>query len=159
MDKAHWSAVEEVIELFHEEHFYQAMRQLHSILKVDPHNPYAYYFLGIAFYEVGELEASRDAYMACLRVSPTHLGARVALCHVLRSLGEWRSAIREGMEAFAQAPGDSDVLYALGLAYFGHGDGAAAQKYLRAFLETYPELEVKLEVEVILKAMEESQVE
>ena len=104
-DAAHWAAVEEATELLHEERFREAMVELGGVLKKDPKNPYAFYFLGIAFFEVGEIEPARDAYAACVKLSPGHLGARVALCHVLRIGGDIRGAIREGMEALARAPG------------------------------------------------------
>ena len=61
---AHWAAVEEATELLHEERFREAMVELRRVLREDAKNPYAFYFLGVAFFEVGELEAARDAYAA-----------------------------------------------------------------------------------------------
>ncbi len=153
-DKAYWDAVEEATELLHEERFHEALTSLRDVIRKAPANPYAYYFLGIALYEVGELEASRDAYRACLRLSPEHLGARVALSHVLRQLGDAKEAIKEGTRALTQAPGDGDALHAVGLAYLERGDVTAAKKYLEAFLDTHPELEVTMEVRAILANLE-----
>lgn len=149
-DAVHWSAVEEATELLHEERYREAMVELRRVLQEDPKNPYAYYYLGVAFYEVGELEASRDAYAASLKLAPKHLGARVALSHVLRQTGDVRGAIREGMAALSQAPGDGEALYALGMAHHARGDDAAARRYLEAFLQTNPELEVALETRGLL---------
>jgi tetratricopeptide (TPR) repeat protein len=122
------------------------------VLKADPTNPYAFFFLGQAFYEVGEMEPARDAYLAAIKLAPQHLGARIALTHVLRKLGDTREAIKHGMAAIEQAPTDADALYAVGMAYFARGDGPAARRYLEAFLRAKPELEVRLEVEALLKA-------
>src|SRR5436309_1204606 len=83
---AKWDAVVEATELLHEERFHEALVELRSVLRSDPQNHYAFYFLGVALYESGELEAARDAYRACLRLAPQHLGARVGLTHVLRAL-------------------------------------------------------------------------
>jgi Flp pilus assembly protein TadD len=149
-NRAHWSAVEEAVELLHEERYSDAMVELRRALLVDPKNPYAYYFLGIAFFESGEVEAARDAYGACLKLAPEHLGARTALCHVLRMLGDVPGALRQGMAALSQAPGDPDALRAVGLAYHARGDDAATQKYLEAFLATGPEVEVALETRAVL---------
>lgn len=149
-DREHWMAVEEATELLHEERYREAMAELREVLKKDAKNPYAYYFLGIAFFEVGELEPARDAYAACLKLAPAHLGARVALCHVLRMTGDLRGSVREGMAALSQAPGDGDALYAVGLAYHARGDEAAARKYLEAFLATNPEFEVVAETRALL---------
>jgi Flp pilus assembly protein TadD len=155
-DAARWEAVEGATELLHEERFREALRELGRVIRLDPHNPYAYYFLGIGLFEVGEIDAAKDAYAACVKVAPGHMGARVALCHVLRILGDVRGAIREGMAALSRVPGDPDALHAVGLAYHARGDGVAARKYLEAFLETQPEVEVALETEAILASLGDS---
>lgn len=153
-DAAQWAAVEEATELLHEERFKEALEELRGILKEDPENHYAFYFLGQAFYEVGELQPARDAYQAALRLAPTHLGARIALTHVLRKLGETRGAIAEGIIALEQAPTDGDALYALGLAYLARGDNVSARRHLEAFLRAKPELETRMEVEGLLMSMD-----
>ena len=153
-DAAHWAAVEEATELLHEERYKEALEALRDVLRDDPENPYAFFFLGQALYEVGELQPARDAYRAVLRLAPEHLGARVSLTHVLRKLGETRDAVSEGLVALEQAPTDGDVLYALGLAYLARGDNVAARRHLEAFLRANPELETRIEVEGLLAAME-----
>ncbi len=150
----HWDAVEEATELLHAERFHEALVELRSVIRQSPANPYAYYFLGVALFETGELEAARDAYRACLRLAPEHLGARVAIAHVLRGLGDHEGAIKAGTQALAQAPGDADALHALGLAHLARGDRSAAQRYLRAFLEASPEFEAQVEVKAILSSLE-----
>jgi tetratricopeptide (TPR) repeat protein len=155
-DAAQWAAVEEATELLHEERYKEALEVLRDVIRADPKNAYAFFFLGQALYEVGELESSRDAYRACLTLAPQHLGARVALTHVLRKLGAARDAVNEGLVAYEQAPTDGDVLYALGLAYLARGDNVAARRYLEAFLRAKPELETRLEVEGLLQTMDGS---
>jgi tetratricopeptide (TPR) repeat protein len=151
-DAAHWDAVEEVVELLHEERFRDAILELRRVLGATP-NPYAYYFLGIAFFEIGELEPARDAYLACLKVAPGHIGARVALSHVLRATGNVRGAIREGLAALERAPGSQDALHAVGLAYHAYGDEDAARRYLEAFLASGPEPEAAEEVREMLAVL------
>jgi len=157
-DSAHWSAVEEIAELLQEERFREATVELRRVLQADPANPYAFYFLGVAFFEIGELEAARDAYGACLRLAPRHLGARVALSHVVRILGDIRGSVREGMTALSQSPGDPDALHALGLAHHAYGDDVAAKKYLEAFLASGPEFEVAVEVRALLASFPSDEV-
>jgi tetratricopeptide (TPR) repeat protein len=152
-DAAHWEAVDEAAELMHEERFHEALRVLHTVVKADPTNPYAVFFMGQALYEVGEMEPARDAYRACLNLAPGHLGARIAITHVERKLGRLREAIKEGMIAVEQSPQDADALYAVGLAYAARGDNPAARRYLEAFLRAKPELETRLEVEALLATM------
>lgn len=152
-DAAHWAAVEDATELLHEERYKEALEALRDVIHGDPNNPYAFFFLGQALYEVGEIEPARDAYRAALQLAPQHLGARVALTHVLRKLGQTREAVSEGLVALEQAPTDGDVLYALGLAYLARGDDVAARRHLEAFLRSNPELETRLEVEGLLEAV------
>jgi Flp pilus assembly protein TadD len=157
VDRENWSAVEEAAELLHEERVREAMVELRRVLQSNRRNPYAYHLLGVALFEAGELEPARDAYRACLAVAPRHLGARTGLCHVLRMLGDTRGAIREGLTALSQVPGDGDSLYAVGLAYHAQGDEVAAVKYLEAFLETAPEFEVAAETRALLTLLGRSE--
>jgi tetratricopeptide (TPR) repeat protein len=73
---------------------------------------------------------------------------------VLRSLGDLKEAIREGMIALENAPGDGDAMHAVGLAYLARGDGIAARKYLTAFLGTNPEFEVATEVRQLIESID-----
>jgi len=152
-DAAHWSAIEEAAELLQEERFREGIVELRRVLQADAANPYAFYFLGVAFFEIGEIEPARDAYAACLKLAPGHLGARVAQSHVLRILGDVRGGIREGMEALRRSPGDPDALHAVGLAYHAYGDDVAARRYLEAFLQAGAEFEVAVEVRALLASL------
>lgn len=152
-DGKHWDEVEEITELLNEERFHESLTALRELIQASPSNPYAYYYLGVALFEVGEVAPARSAYQACLRLSPKHLGARVALSHVERTLGNTREAVREGMEALSQSPGDTDALHAVGLAYVARGEMAAARRYLEAFLEAKPEFEAATEVRAILASL------
>lgn len=151
---AHWDSVEEATELLQEERYRDALVALRDVIKADPSNAYAYHYLGIALYETGEMEAARDAYRAALKLAPKHLGARIALTHVLRMRNELKEALREGLLALQQAPGDAEVLHAIGLVYLARGDKAAAKKYLEAFLGANPEFETAVEMREIIAGLD-----
>lgn len=154
-DAARWDAVEEAVELIAEEHYRDALDALRRVLEKDPKNAYAYNWVGVAMFESGEMEPARDAYRAAVKLAPTYTGAHVSLSHVLRQLGDYREAIKSGMIALEQQPGDSDSLYAVGMAYYGRGDKGAARRYLQAFLEARPELETATEVRAIIDAIDQ----
>lgn len=149
-DASYWEAVEEASELLHEERFEEGLIALRDVLRSDPKNPYAYYLLGVALYETAQLEASRDAYRAALKLSPDYLGARVSLSHVLRMLGDLRGAISEAEEALHRRADDADALHAAGLAHAARGNVSAARRYLGEFLASNPEFETATEVRAIL---------
>lgn len=149
-----WEAIEEAVELLHEEAFHPALTVLHEALKADPKNYYAYHFLGVALYEMKELEGSRDAFRACVKLAPQYLGASIALANVLRELGDPKAALQEALRAQSISNEDGDVLHAVGMAYAALGERVLARRYLNAFMTKKPEFEVGVEVQGILDAMD-----
>jgi tetratricopeptide (TPR) repeat protein len=149
-DHADWDAVEQATELMQEGRMREALYVLRDVVRDKPKNPYAYYFMGVALFETGQIEASRDALRAALRLSPDYLGARVALAQTLRILGDLRGAIQQAEHALRKHPGDADALYAAGLAHAARGDLEAAARYLNAFLATNPEIEAAAQARAVL---------
>jgi len=154
-DAKRWDAVEEAVELIAEEHYRDALDALRRVLEKDAKNAYAYNWVGVAMFESGEMEPARDAYRAALKLAPAYVGARVSLSHVLRQMGDYKEAIKEGMIALEQQPNHSDGLYAVGMAYWGRGDKSAARRYLSAYLESRPEFETAVEVQGIIDAIDQ----
>ncbi len=152
-DAAHWDAVEEATELLQEGRIPDALLALRDVIKAQPNNPYAYHYLGVAFYEIKNLEAARDAYRAAVRLSPTYLGARVSLSHVLRELGDADGALAHAKEALRLFPKDGDALHAAGLANAAKGNRREARKQLEGYLGQGPEFEAQQEVRQILEML------
>jgi tetratricopeptide (TPR) repeat protein len=152
-DAAYWDAIEEASELLQEGRIQEAMLALRDVIKAQPNNPYAYNYLGVAFFEIKNLEAARDAYRAAVRLSPDYLGARVSLSHVLRMLGDLDGALNESREALRRFPGDGEAMHASGLALAAKGKRGEAKKQLEGFLSKNPELEAQHEVRQILEML------
>jgi tetratricopeptide (TPR) repeat protein len=152
-DAARWEAVEEATELLIDGNPHDALYLLRMIVREDPRNPYAFYYIGTAMFEVGRFDAAVDAYEAALRLSPRYMAARVGLSHSLRIEGNLDVAIHHARKALEQVPGDGDALFALGLALASSKDRVGAVRALRAFLETHPELEVTLEAQAMLEKL------
>ena len=152
-DAAYWDAVEEATELLQMEQIPMAMLLLRDVIKEQPNNPYAYNYLGVAFFEIKNLEGARDAYKAAVRLSPGYLGARVALSHTLRLMGDLDGALREAREALRRSPQDADALYAAGIANAAKGNRGEARKQLEGFLGGQPEFEAQTEVRQILEML------
>jgi tetratricopeptide (TPR) repeat protein len=150
-DRADWDAVEQATELMQEGRMREALYLLRDVVKGQPRNAYAYYFMGVALFETGQVDASRDALRAALRISPDYLGARVALAQTLRILGDLRGSIEQAEYALRKHPGDADALYAAGLAHAARGDRSAAERYLNAFLAANPELEPAAQARAVLE--------
>ena len=149
-DAAQWTAVEDATELIHEGKYQDALTLLRDLVKADRENPYAFYFTGVALYEIGQLEPARDAFRAAVRVKPGYVGARGSLAETLRMLKDHRAAIREAELTLRIAPADPDALHAAGLSHAALGDRASAAHYIERFLDTKPELEPAQEARQIL---------
>ncbi len=152
-DAARWEAIEEATELLLEGDPHEALFILRDVVKADPGNPYAYYYIGTAMFEVGRFDAAIDAYEAALKLAPRYIAARVGLSHSLRIEGEYVSALEQARKALEQVPGDGDALFALGLALASSGDRVAAIRALTGFLNTNPELEISLEARAMLEKL------
>ena len=146
-----WAAVDDAAELIRDHELEAALTSLRDVLAKNPANYYAFHFLGIALFEARNFAAARDAYQAAVRLAPQFLGARVHLVHVLRSLGQLKDAYSHAETARRQAPDDPEVWHAIGLVHAATGQYGLARKYLHAFLESNPELEVAMEVRSLLR--------
>jgi tetratricopeptide (TPR) repeat protein len=152
-DASQWEAVEEATELLLDGDPHEALYRLREVVREDPTNPYAFYYIGTAMFEVGRFDAAVDAYEAALRISPRYLAARVGLSHALRIEGEVRAALKHAKKALEHFPGDGDSLFALGLALASNHDKEGAIRALQAFLNTSPELEISLEARAMLEKL------
>lgn len=153
-DLERWDAAQEGAELLREGDLDAAIAELERVIEADDGNAYAYYFLGAAHFEKGTLEKAMKAYVLALDHAPNYLGAMIGLGHTLRLMGRYDQALRMGREVLARSPEDSDALYLMGLVHYARGEGAAAAKYLRRFLDTNPEFEVAHEVRGLLEILE-----
>ena len=149
-DAARWEAVEEATELLLDGDPHEALYVLRNVVKADPKNPYAFYYIGTAMFEVGRFDAAIDAYEAAVKLAPRYQAARVGLSHALRIEGEFVAAERQARKSLEQVPGDGDALFALGLALASSGDRKGAIRAITGFLNTNPELEVSLEARAML---------
>lgn len=152
-DALHWEAAEEGAELLAEGQAEHAIAVLKDRIIDDPTNPYAYYFLGAAHFELERWEHALKAYLTAIELAPEYLGAMVGAGHCLRMMGKHREALRLGRQILERKSDDADALYLMGLVHFQRGEEAAAEKFLEAFLGTHPEAETLLEVQGMLEVI------
>jgi Flp pilus assembly protein TadD len=152
-DSRHWDDVEEASEILLTGDFEGALLELKRVLEADTQNPYAFNLLGSALWELNRLAPARDAFKAATLVSPTYLGARVSLSHVLRKLKDFAGAEEAARSALALFPGDGEAMHALGLALAAHGKRGEAKRSLEGYLATNPEFESATEVRGVLEML------
>jgi cytochrome c-type biogenesis protein CcmH/NrfG len=148
-----WEAAEEGIELLHAGEVSEAIDELLRVVRDDPDNEYAYYFLGHAYFEKEAYPEALKSYVEALKLAPDYVGAMVGAGQTLRMMGEYDRAIRMGKRVLERRADDPDALFVVGAAHFQKGENQAAREYLERFLETNPELEIALEVEGMLQVI------
>ncbi len=151
-----WDEVEEATELLLEGAHEAVLEELRRVLQQSPNNPYAYYYLAVAFYALKRPEAARDAYQATLRLSPDYLAARVALAHVLRELGDLEEAMLHAKTALQRFPDDGDAMHARALIHAARGELSRAKRYFQDYLKTSPALEAQLEVRSMIEMIDQA---
>lgn len=148
-----WEAAEEGMELLHSGEIDRAIDELLRVVREDPDNEYASYFLGHAYFEKEAYPEALKCYVEALRVAPQYVGAMIGAGQALRMMGEYDRAIRMGRRVLDKDKDDSDALFLVGAAHFQKGENQAAKRYLERYLETGPELEIALEVEGMLQVI------
>jgi cytochrome c-type biogenesis protein CcmH/NrfG len=152
-DGERWDAAQEGAELLRDGDAEAAVLELERVLKDDPENAYAYFFLGNAHFEAGRLEKALKGFVMALERSPTYVGAMVNAGHTLRLMGKTREALRMGRAVLERDKRDPDGLHLMALTHYARGDGAAAMDYLERFLATGPEVEVAQEAQGLLQVL------
>lgn len=152
-----WDAVEEGVGLLEDRQFEAGLLELKKVVEADPNNAYAYNLIGKALWELGKIEPARDAFKASVLLSPNFLGARVALSHAQRRLGDASLAEREARIALTRFPDDGEAYHALGLALAAQGEREEARECLHRFLATKPEFEIATEVRGVLAMLEQGE--
>ncbi|MCA9583137.1 MAG: tetratricopeptide repeat protein [Myxococcales bacterium] len=153
-DDPDWDDAQEGAELLGEELVEEAIVELTRVLEENPRNAYAFFFLGNAHFEKEDWQRALKAYLTALEISPEYLGAMVGAGHALRMMGKSKEALRMVAQVLARNPNDADAFYLAGVTHFYRGEDAKAYEFLRRFLATDPDAEVRLEVVGMLEVLQ-----
>ena len=148
---ARWEASVEGQELFREGRLEAAIGALTTILRADPKNEYASFFLGSTLHTRGNLDAARAAFQTAIDVSPEYLGAWVGLGHVLLDLGENHAAIDCAKAILRLRERDEDGNFLLGIASARLGRFTTAAIAFEAVLAGRPSIELRGETMRLLE--------
>lgn len=149
-DEERWAAVEEAIELLHEEDVDAAVEALRGVLLADADNVHAHYYLGLAFMRREKAGAALAAFSEAAHRDPAHLGAQVYRGWCLYELGRFEESIDAGERALEIKPDDDEALHLLGLANAETGRRTEAMAYLERFLKGRPSAEDRMDAEALL---------
>ncbi|MDH5670687.1 MAG: tetratricopeptide repeat protein [Myxococcales bacterium] len=152
-DELHWDQAQDGAELIAEGDPEAAVPILEALAREVPRNPYAFFFLGAAHYELERYDKALKAYLTAIELAPDYLGALIGAGHCLRMVGRHAQALGMGKEVLRRQADDPEALYLLGATHFARGDTRAAAEYLERFLGTNPEPEVAIEAQGMLQVL------
>lgn len=150
---AHWDAVEDAVELLHDERVDEALPLLRAALERDPGNVYAHFHLGTALASQGKHGPALAALTEAERREPSYLGAVVARQWCLHELGRFAEAVAAGERALALQADDPDALHLMALSYAELGRPGEAVACLERYLKSNLTVEARFEADALLKAL------
>ena len=99
----------------------------------------AFYNLGTVFWEKGDLDLAKDAYLNALRLQPQMVNARYNLALILRDRKERDAAIDQLQTILTSNPNYAQAYYTLGLLYAENETTIEkAKQYYTRYLELAP---------------------
>ena len=113
-----------------------ALRELETVLALDPSHADARYQLGRLLQDVlGEGEEAVEAFRTQVAANPSHLDARFELVKALMDVGEWVDAIGESEALLARDEDYLGVYPYLAAAHWKRGDGEGAMGVFERYFE------------------------
>jgi len=116
-----------------------AIRDLRGLLKDDPQNTLAHYYVGEAYLRAHQSESAVREWTATLKTDPTYVPAEEALAEVWMAREDYARARGYYQQALAAAPLDFTALLGAGIAEKHLGMLPEARKHLEAACAIDPE--------------------
>lgn len=127
------------VEAYFQGRYEEAVLALRSSLKLKPHNPDAYYTLGMAYEALGYWKDALAAYKETVRLDPTYTMAYNAMGLALGSLDRWKEAEAALKEALRLTPTLAEAHANLGVTYRHLGRLAEAKDAYRKAIGLRPD--------------------
>lgn len=115
-----------------------AIRYYRQTLEISPDWIEAHINLGVALYQIGDLDAARAAFLDAVQLEPLNGICRYNLGCVLEELGELDDAIRHLRLAAHALPSHADTRFNLALAYEKRGEFRLAREQWKLYLRRAP---------------------
>lgn len=136
----------------------RALKVLERSFNLHPLDPNNAYTLGVAYRELGRLEAAQELFRATLAIQRTHMRARESLARILLDSGDTQGAIEEARimlefrtdrpgarlllgDAYARVGNYRDAILCLKIGIAGQPDSLHAEAQLAFLLAAAPEAE------------------
>ncbi|HEX4003702.1 MAG TPA: tetratricopeptide repeat protein [Candidatus Acidoferrales bacterium] len=121
--------------------YVEAVKAYNELLKTDSKNSQMLNQVGIAYLELGDMDAAERSYKKAYRADKTFVSAVNNLGALEYSRRRYAKAIKYYRKALAMRDGDLAVIYSnLGFAYFGHAEHARAMAAFGKALALDPDI-------------------
>lgn len=116
----------------------QAIDTYRQVIDLQPEWVEAHINLGVALYQMGQIDEARAAFQAAVQIDPMNGISRYNLGCVLEEQGELEEAVKHLRQAARTMPGHADVHFNLALAYEKRGEPRLAHEQWRLYLHHAP---------------------
>ncbi|OGP50211.1 MAG: hypothetical protein A2Y79_07850 [Deltaproteobacteria bacterium RBG_13_43_22] len=86
--------------------FNNAVQTYSHALKINPSNPDAYYFRGLAKYKLQDIEGAEADFSMAIKLNPTHIGAYINRGHLFNQRNEFDKALSDCNKAIGLSPNE-----------------------------------------------------
>ena len=119
--------------------FDEAIKSYKKALAIKPDYTEAYYNMGIALRNKGDIEAAIDSYKKALEIKPDYFEVYFNMGNILKDTGDFEAAINSYKKALAIKPDYTEAYYNMGIAFSDKGDIEAAIDSYKKALEIKPD--------------------
>ena len=113
--------------------FDEAIKSYKKALEIKPGYSEAYYNMGIALRNKGDIEAAIDSYKKALEIKPDYFEVYFNMGNIFKEKGDIEAAINSYKKALAIKPDYTEAYYNMGIAFSDKGDiEAAIDSYKKA---------------------------
>jgi len=119
--------------------FDDAIVSYKKALEIKPDHAEAYYNMGIALKNKGDLEAAINSYKKALEIKPDYVEAYFNIGNILKSKSDLEAAIDSYKKALEIKPDHAEAYYNMGIALKDTGDLEAAIDSYKKVLEIKPD--------------------
>lgn len=118
----------------------QGLAALERAVDLNPDNPRAHYYLGLAQQNARQFQKAASAFAKCLELRPRFRDARFRLAQALEEAGDPAAAVVAYQQALRVDPRDVGSLSGLARVYESSGEILGAERALRTITESYPDI-------------------
>ena len=124
-------AYEKISRLYEENRFDEALREVNKIIKMYPHSPEPYIWLGDIEFEMSDIDKAVEAYKKAIRLDENNPVVHSSIARIYFLMGRFVDANRHIERALDINPEDAEAMYIKAILLDREGDFVLSDQYLK----------------------------